>query len=228
MAEQYDYNARLLELELGVDSTFKNILEPFIYENIQNYVSTNPIANLLDIGCGCGYLTAKIATKFPQLNVQGIDISKAAIECAIRNFSLPFLQKNIVDLDVMESFDIIVYNMVLHNLQDLKFAILKTSQILKRKGIVLITIPHPAFWLPDKIARGKITLDEPFNYKSERLYYIPFEIANGQQHHTKLTYYHRRLSTYCNIFLQCLDIVRIEEVDFKNGFPTMLNVILTK
>lgn len=228
MNEQYDYNARLAELEMGVDITFRTILEPFISENIKEYISTKPIANLLDVGCGCGYLTAEILKRFPLLNVQGIDISKAAIDCARANFDLRFEQIDIVDLNKNRHFDIVVYNMVLHNLQALEPAILKTSRILKTNGIVLITIPHPAFWLEDKVARGKIILDKPFDYRCERLYQIPFKIANGQQHHAKLTYYHRMLSTYLNIFSNYLSIMKFEEVDLKNGFPTMLNIVLKK
>lgn len=228
MSEQYDYNARLAELKMGVDITFRTILEPFIFENIKEYIGTKPIANLLDVGCGCGYLMAEIKKKFPLLSVHGIDISTAAIECARANFDLRFEQRDIVDLNENDQFDIVVYNMVLHNLQALEPTILKTSRILKTNGIVLITIPHPAFWLEDKVSRGKIVLDKPFDHRCECLYQIPFKIANGRQHHTKLTYYHRMLSTYLNIFSNYLSIMKFEEVDLKNGFPTMLNIVLKK
>ncbi len=38
MSEQYDYERRLNELDQGIDITFKKILEPFIYDNISEYV----------------------------------------------------------------------------------------------------------------------------------------------------------------------------------------------
>ncbi|MEJ2202261.1 MAG: methyltransferase domain-containing protein [Desulfuromonadaceae bacterium] len=41
-------------------------------------------AQVLDIGCGTGLLTARIARKHPQLRVMGIDASKPMINVAIR------------------------------------------------------------------------------------------------------------------------------------------------
>lgn len=227
MNNQYDYESRLDELTKGIDTTFKNILEPFIFGNISDYIQKSGTnVDILDVGCGCGYLTANIAKEFAKAKVEGIDISESAIVCAKSHFNLKFIAQDVVDFDESKEFDIVVYNMVLHNLQELEQTIRKTSVILKNKGIVLITIPHPAFWLADKVSRGKITLEEPFNYNLERFYKIPFQIKNGLQHQTELTYYHRCLTTYINTFSKYLDLVKFEEVDFKNGYPTMLRIVL--
>ena len=229
MNNQYDYDSRLEELTKGIDTTFKEVLEPFIYGNISDYIKKRGInIDILDVGCGCGYLTESIAKKNAEAKVEGIDISESAIVCAKSHFNLKFTQQDVVAFDESTKFDVVVYNMVLHNLLKLEQTIRKTSIILKHKGIVLITIPHPTFWLSDKVARGKITLAEPFNYNLERLYKIPFQIKNGLQHQTELTYYHRRLTTYINTFSKHLKLVRFEEVDFKNGYPTMLRVVLEK
>lgn len=227
MSNQYDYESRLDELTKGIDTTFKNVLEPFIYGNISDYLRRNETdIDILDVGCGCGYLTASIAKKFAKATVEGIDISETAIVCAKSHFGLKFSQQDMADFDESKKFDVVVYNMVLHNLRKLEQTIRKTSIILKHRGIVLITIPHPAFWLSDKVARGKITLAEPFDYSLERVYQIPFQIKNGMQHQTELTYYHRCLTTYINTFSKYLKLVRFEEVDFKNGYPTMLRIVL--
>lgn len=227
MSNQYDYNRRFDELTKGIDTTFKNVLEPFIYGNISDYLKKSGTnIDILDVGCGCGYLTASIAKKFTEARVEGIDISESAIVCAKFHFDLKFTQQDVADYAESKKIDIVVYNMVLHNLRELEQTIWKTSIILKRKGIVLITIPHPVFWLSDKISRGKITLEEPFNYNSEKFYKIPFQIKNGLQHQTELTYYHRRLETYINTFSKYLKLVRFEEVDFNNGYPTMLRIVL--
>lgn len=227
MNEQYDYERRLNELSQGIDITFKNVLEPFIYSNISEYIKNAKTSiNIIDVGCGCGYLSYSIASIFTDSRTEGIDISESAIKCAKSHFNLKFSQVDVVQINENERYDVVVYNMVLHNLRELENAISKTSVILKRNGIVLITIPHPAFWLPDKIARGKITLEEPFNYNMEKFYKIPFKIKNGSIHQTELTYYHRRLTTYINTFSQYLTLIKFEEVDYKNGFPTMLRMVL--
>lgn len=232
MAEQYDYESRMNELKQGIDITFKNILEPFVYDNILQYIqATKANISILDVGCGCGYLTYIIAEKFMNSSVEGMDISEAAIDCAKTNFNnsnLRFGRYNITEVDENQQYDIVIYNMVLHNLEQFEPAIKKTNQILKPNGIVLITIPHPAFWLVDKVNKGKITLEEPFNYNFERFYKIPFQIKNGSKHKSELTYYHRKLTTYLNVFSEYLTIARFEEVDYKNGFPTMLRIILQK
>lgn len=146
MDNQYDYENRLDELTKGIDTTFKNVLEPFIYGNISDYLKkSGKNINILDVGCGCGYLTASIAKKFVKAKVEGIDISESAIVCAKSHFYLKFTQQDVVDFDENKKFDVVVYNMVLHNLRELEQTIRKTGIILKNKGIVLITIPHPAF-----------------------------------------------------------------------------------
>lgn len=232
MAEQYDYESRMHELIQGIDITFKNILEPFVYDNILQCVqATKTNVSILDVGCGCGYLTHIIAKKFMNSSVEGMDISEAAIDCAKTNFNnsnLRFGRYDITEVDENQQYDIVIYNMVLHNLEQLEPAIKKTNRILKLNGIVLITIPHPVFWLVDKVKRGKIVLEEPFNYNFERFYKIPFQIINGSKHKSELTYYHRKLTTYLNVFSEYLTIVKFEEVDYKNGFPTMLRIILQK
>lgn len=227
MSEQYDYERRLNELDQGIDITFKKILEPFIYDNISDYLQNkDKKVDIMDVGCGCGYLSNSISKRFKSIKVKGIDISESAIKCAESHFHLNFNKKDIIQLEEDKKYDVIVYNMVLHNLRELEKAISKTSSILKDNGVVLITIPHPAFWLTDKITRGIITLENAFNYNTEQFYQIPFKIKNGNYHQTELTYYHRRLSTYINIFSKFLSLSKLEEVDFKNGLPTMLRIVL--
>lgn len=229
MRDQYDYENRLDELTRGVDATFRNILEPFVYGTISDYLQNKAGSiDILDAGCGCGYLTASIAKNFVQAKVKGIDISESAIVCAKSHFDLDFSFQDAVDLDKVSKYDVIVYNMVLHNLVNLDQTIRKASVALKYEGIVVITIPHPAFWLSDKVSRGKIILTEPFNYNVETFYQIPFQINGGVQHQSKLIYYHRRLQTYINTFSKYLKLVRFEEVDFKSGYPTMLRIVLEK
>lgn len=229
MQEQYNYEERLEELKSGQDITFKTVLEPFIYKSIENYInSNNEQINILDVGCGCGFLTMQITKRFPKTKVEGIDMSVAAIKCAQKFSDLKFYKDDITKFNSKENFNILVYNMVFHNLQDIESAMQKNNQILKENGIVVITIPHPTFWLQDKINRGKISLDETFNYSEEKNYSIPFKIKNGKYHQKKLTYYHRKLSTYVDTFSKYFTIISFEETDYKNGIPTMLNVVLRK
>ena len=235
MDRQYDYETRYFELSQSRDATFNKFLLPFVLDSISEYIEIKgPAIDILDVGCGCGYLTQCIAKEFPQSKVEGIDSSEVAIACAENNcnkfrFKLKnvnFKLQDVVNLHENRKYDAVVYNMVLHNLSELEKTISKTSNILKENGIVVITMPHPAFWMSDKITRGKITLTDPFNYNLEKTYKIPFQINHGSRHHIELTYYHRRLTTYLNIFSRYLRLVDFQEVDFKDGYPTMLRIVL--
>lgn len=229
MKTEYNYTERLKELQSDKDITFKNILEPFIYESIENYIKKDKeTICVLDVGCGCGFLTNKIAKRFPTINIEGIDASIEAIICAKKNFNLKFTKSDISKYKTRKNYDILVYNMVLHNLEEISSSMKKNYEIVKKGGIIIITIPHPTFWLQDKINRGKIVLKEPFKYNEERIYKIPFKITNGNYHNQHLTYYHRCLSTYINTFSKYFKILNFEETDYKNGFPTMLNIVLKK
>lgn len=229
MKEQYNYEQRLEELENKKDVTFQKILEPFIYESVENYIESNKEdIQVLDVGCGCGFLTNQIANKFSDIEIEGIDFSDEAIKCAEKHFNLKFIKGDITTFNTNKKYDILVYNMVLHNLEEIPFSMKKNHEILKQDGIVIITIPHPTFWLQDKINRGKITLEGPFNYKEEKIYKIPFKIKNGFYHHNYLNYYHRCLATYINTCSKYFKILNFEETDYKNGLPTMLNIVLQK
>ncbi len=41
MNNQYDYGSRFDKLTKGIDTTFKNVLEPFIYDNISDYLKNS-------------------------------------------------------------------------------------------------------------------------------------------------------------------------------------------
>ena len=229
MKAEYNYEERLEELKSGKDITFQNILEPFVYGSISNYLNLNrKNVYLLDVGSGCGFLTNQIAEKFPNVKIEGIDISEEAVVCANKNFNLKFTKSDITKFKVKEKYDILVYNMVLHNLEEIDSSMKRNYELLKEKGVVIITIPHPTFWLQDKINRGRINLEDSFSYNEEKIYKIPFKISNGNYHQQHLTYYHRKLSTYINTFSKYFKILNFEETDYKNGMPTMLNIVLQK
>lgn len=226
---QYDYEKRLEELQSGIDKTFKTILYPFIDENIESlYIKNNKI-NILDVGCGCGYLTSEISKKYNKASILGIDLENSAIECACKfNNNIDFKVSDIALLNDEIKYDVIIFNMVLHNVSLLENVIRKTSLLLTDNGIVIITIPHPCYWLQDKINSGKIVLGDVFDYFDEKEYLLPFQINNGNKHDNYLHYYHRQITTYINTFSKYLDIDKYEEVDIKNNKPTMLRLTLKK
>ncbi|HRK02400.1 MAG TPA: class I SAM-dependent methyltransferase [Oligoflexia bacterium] len=110
-----------------------NVLEqPFAYLLIQNvlggmrarklcvqdYCEVSPGSNILDIGCGPGY----VCQYFPNSNYFGFDPSARYIDYAKKKFgtSAKFFAKEFTpsDLETLPRFDLIMLNGVLHHVDD--------------------------------------------------------------------------------------------------------------
>ena len=116
IAEEWDRLAQLRceQIESGKDLSFANVLLPMVMRLSQDLDHSN----VLDVGCGVGFVTREIARR--SQNVVGIDISKASIEHArkrtgsIRN--VQFFHSSVEQFSVgqeQESFTCAVSNMML-------------------------------------------------------------------------------------------------------------------
>ncbi len=86
-----------------------------------------PLNSILDVGCGGGLFTMRLATHYPQARVLGIDISPEAIAFAqehLNQFNTPltnieFSVPSTPQLDhFSESFDVVTSTLVCHHLSD--------------------------------------------------------------------------------------------------------------
>jgi len=98
---------------------------------------------ILDVGCGTGAITLDIA-EYTSGHVTGIDIDPEKLkeaEKALKNISNVNLQ--IGDATAMpfsdETFDLVVFNIVLMHITDQQKAVLEMARVTKKKGIVLAT-----------------------------------------------------------------------------------------
>jgi trans-aconitate methyltransferase len=93
---------------------------------------------ILDLGCGDGTLSARIADLVPKGEVVGIDASRgmiAAAQSKVRN-NLRFLLMDINELNDVEQFDVIFSNATLHWIKDHRRLFLNVSRALVRDGIL--------------------------------------------------------------------------------------------
>lgn len=94
-------------------------------------------SRILDIGCGAGYLTHKIAQQFPQAEVVGIDFARGMIDAAkkkprIKNLS--FVIEDGEDLSFEpKSFDLIISNLAFQWMDSCK-AVKQVRRILMPGG----------------------------------------------------------------------------------------------
>ncbi len=105
-----------------------------------------PRFNVLDVGCSVGTIDFYLASK--GLKVIGIDISKTAISIAKRNAELfgfnnqiAYYVKVFPNQTVSKKFDIVVCTEVIEHLYKDKKAVQKIYELLKNRGILILSTP---------------------------------------------------------------------------------------
>jgi len=118
------------------------------FSQMQIDIGNHAIANLnpqpgeliLDIGCGIGNLTEKIAIEIGDGKVIGIDNDATMIQTCIKrrktlnSANMEFIRQSAVDLDFTNQFDAVFSNIVLHWIRDVSRVFLKIYQALKPNG----------------------------------------------------------------------------------------------
>ena len=106
--------------------------------------------DVLDAGCGTGYLTVKLAGEGAR--VVGVDFSPEMIELAKRRApQLDFRVDSCCRLDTFSdsSFDLLISNYVLMDLPDLHGAMDSFFRVLRKGGRAVLVFSHPCFPLSD-------------------------------------------------------------------------------
>lgn len=108
---------------------------------------------ILDVGCGGGFFTLKLAEKVPDAKILGIDLNSDAIQFALQQQLLkPHLRNVTFETRSQEelsepqkSADLVISTLVCHHLPDQKLIdfISKACQIAKRKVIFNDLHRHP-------------------------------------------------------------------------------------
>lgn len=91
---------------------------------------------ILDLGCGDGTITAKLATLVPAGSVLGIDASAGMIKAAkpLEQANLHFEQADINSLDYTSEFDVVFSNATLHWVKDHRRMLTAVYESLKPGG----------------------------------------------------------------------------------------------
>ncbi|HUJ69343.1 MAG TPA: methyltransferase domain-containing protein, partial [Syntrophorhabdales bacterium] len=94
--------------------------------------------NVLDLGCGDGVLTARIAESLPRGRVVGIDASQGMIDAALqkKGENLEFLRMDIDDLKFSVQFDVVFSNATLHWVKDHNRLLANIAMSLKDGGVL--------------------------------------------------------------------------------------------
>lgn len=218
--------------------------------HIRHEQITNPVVfeflgelqgkEILDAGCGNGYLSRRMAISAKK--VTGIDLTEELIEIA-RNRDNPtnieFINGDLGELPFTdESFDVILSNLVLMDVEEMELAVKEMSRVLKKEGVLVICLTHPCFENPPKTFAY---LDDQGN-KIGRVVQDYFDtglVVDPQKQEAVNAFYqhyHRTLAQYLNAFADAaLRVVKTSEPDYnrfnndpRNDAPTFIIFKLKK
>lgn len=104
--------------------------------------------NMLELGCGTGYVLSGIIQAFPSLQVYGSDISTAGLTYAAKRISnTKLLQFDAKFIPFENEFDIVGVFDVLEHIDDDTIVMSKIYKAVATGGGVLITVPqHQFLW----------------------------------------------------------------------------------
>jgi SAM-dependent methyltransferase len=147
---------------------------------------------VLDAGCGLGYLANSMAAA--GYCVVGVDPSRHSIGYAKKRFGAIDFHAQTIENYASEHrhakrYDAVVANMVIHTTPGLDSFVSGAAEVLKPGGSLILTIPHPCFFLPSKDVVS-------FNYAKRRALTIPFRIHGGHAHPEPVPYFQRTLQDY--------------------------------
>ena len=124
-------------------------------EILLNLLSIQPGEDVLDLGCGPGHITKKIA-QITEGTVMGIDISQGMIEQAISsNKELSNLRYSVMDAENFElpiNFDVIVCNSTFQWFKKPEQALIHCFNALKQGGRIGIQAPATQIYSPNFVA----------------------------------------------------------------------------
>jgi 2-polyprenyl-3-methyl-5-hydroxy-6-metoxy-1,4-benzoquinol methylase len=165
---------------------------------------------ILDVACGEGNVSRHLTRNGAK--VTGIDISKM-IDYAIESEEKEKLGINYLKIDAEQiiemfdedSFDKVVCNMALMDIEDYKTTINQISKVLKENGIFVFSIIHPAFaWptctsirIPEDSQRNEDKVRIVLDYFDERPVLIE-KIFLFEDIYGPLLQFPRTISTYLN------------------------------
>lgn len=225
IADLWDRNlkTRAEDLEQGTDLTYTQVIMPWVLSQLS--LSAKKGQSILDVGCGCGYLTNATYEAF-EVSMTGIDISSHSIAYAKKKYpNLVFECRDLYHDAFEMHYDAALAVMVLNNMPDLVRFFSIVYSALKPGGRLVIVIPHPVFWTREHLHNIS------FSYMKEGCYSLQFSTKGRSDYAAEILYFHRPLSMYLNRIVESgFQIERICELceTMEQQNPDLLGIVLQK
>jgi 2-polyprenyl-3-methyl-5-hydroxy-6-metoxy-1,4-benzoquinol methylase len=134
----------------------EEIVNPHI-KLIDKYASKS--SNLIDIGCGTGFISNFLAIKYPNLEILGLDFAQSILFASYfareNNLQTDFILTNFLDFETNKKYEMVLCQGVLHHIPQFDMALKKLIDLTIPEGYLILGLYHPI----GKILKKFITLD---------------------------------------------------------------------
>ena len=155
---------------------------------IMKYLNPKKGERILDAGCGIGYYSFELVTKFC-CNVNGVDIDLEDIELAkqiIKKTHVSNVEFSVCDISELkfddETFDKVIFSEVLEHIADDINVLNELHRVLKPHGHLILSTPH-------------VDIMEEYTEQKPKIYKKPLNIKGG---HVRNGYSFESLSKMLN------------------------------
>ena len=204
------------------DLWHRTLIDPVLLQLVGNVTGLK----VLDLGCGNGYLSRKLAKQ--GADVTGVDSSARLIERAKARESqsrpgITYHNADAAHLEMLEdeSFDIVLSNMALMDIARADLVIREASRALRPRARFVASFSHPCFdtgqssgWLIERMGLTSTIWRKIGRYREPHEDWVPWNVPPGQVWET--ISYHRPLSWY----FQALRDASLAVTAFKEPAPT--------
>lgn len=136
--QQYDSEDVFWDQEVGLSSPTRE----WFWEFLQEFSSVWQNRDVLDIGCGTGWLM-ELLSKNNARSVEGFDPSQKSVEIAHRLYPrLPIFHSELASFATKKRYDVVFAIMNFGHIADVDASFRKIYQLLERTGDFIITVPN--------------------------------------------------------------------------------------
>lgn len=222
----------------GVDPEYEEQIIPLVLTELSD------VQRVLDVGCGEGQVSRRLALAKPGRRVVGIDPTQRHIDVAnARGGEVDYRVGVVDDLPFDDaSFDAVVACLVFEHVDNLDAAIKEVSRVLVEGGTFLFLLNHPLLQTPNSGWIDDQILDPPEQYWRIGEYLTETVNIEEVEPGVRVRFVHRPLGRYLNaltaagLVLQRMHepapppgfLARCEEYSLASTIPRLLALRLCK